>query len=67
MEQALVSPILWVMYIAAFLVAVCFGLLYSYHWVRYSTNRAMTFFSIVLYSVGCFILFVAMLASIVAL
>ncbi len=62
-----ITPVLWIIFFISVLTSAVFGLLLSYHWIRYSASSTLTFFSIVTYACGCVVLLGTMLAAIIAL
>ncbi len=67
MQVSLLAPALWIICLIMFLVSGGFGVIFAYHWVRFSPSHAVTTISIVGYAVGAVTLLGIMFISVGAL
>ncbi|MEK7628046.1 MAG: hypothetical protein AAB421_01345 [Patescibacteria group bacterium] len=61
------APLFWILLALAVLVSAIFGLILSYHWIRFAASPLVAFFSIVTYAIGCVVLVAIMLFSLITI
>jgi len=57
------APALWVVFFVAVVIAVGFGILLAYHWVRFSASTFATIITISAYAGACFFILSSMLLA----
>jgi hypothetical protein len=60
-------PALWLITGVTTLIALGFGLVLTYHWIRFSSSTAATIFTLITYGIGAFVFLIAMLAVVTTL
>ncbi|MBI4080024.1 hypothetical protein HY414_02245 [Candidatus Kaiserbacteria bacterium] len=62
MEGGIASLLLWVLSLAAAACAVVLGVILSYHWFTFGSNRAVSLIALTAYSTGCLVLIIILVA-----
>ena len=67
MAPAGIASILWILLLLTAIGTGIFGLMFAYHWIRFSANPAVAFVSILVFAIGALFLLSAMLFAVMGL